>query len=341
MTTDLKSCISLTVEGGRLCRSEAAAAMGIIMDGRATPAQVGAFLATLRLRGERTEELLGFLDAFRERARTIRIDDPDAIDLCGTGGDGAGTVNVSTIAALVVAGAGVTVAKHGNRAVSSRAGSADLLRELGVGIEAPPETMEACINEIGMGFLFAPVYHPAMRFASGPRSELGIRTCFNILGPLANPACVRRQVVGAFDALAAETIASLFGAMAPASAFVVHSEDGLDEVSPASPTRVTRVGPLGVEAPVTISPESFGVRRRSPLSAVAGSDPAGNARAALSVLSGEPGPVRDFVLMNAALGYCAARDGTPLDEAFAACAESIDSGRALSILGRLVERTAG
>jgi anthranilate phosphoribosyltransferase len=339
MTPDLKYSIETIVGGGHLSREDAASAMGVIMDGGATDAQIGGFLAGLRVRGEICVELLGFLDAFRERAVRVRLDDPDAVDLCGTGGDGLGTINVSTIAAFVVAGAGVTVAKHGNRSVSSRSGSADLLRELGVNIDLSPERMESCINSTRLGFLFAPIYHPAMKYASGPRRELGVRTCFNLLGPLANPAGVTRQVVGTYSPLSAEMLASIFAEIRPASAAVLHSADGLDEVSPAGPTEIRSIGPAGAGEIRTVVPDSFGIGRRSALSDVAGGSPAENAAIALRVLAGEAGAARDFVVMNAAVGLGVARDGLSLPDAAGLCAESLDSGRASDALRRLVEYT--
>ena len=335
----LTAALARTMDGGDLSRDEARSAMGALMDGGATDAQAGAFLAALRVKGERPEELLGFLDAFRERARAVRLEDPDAVDLCGTGGDGGGTINVSTIACFVVAGAGATVAKHGNRAVSSRSGSADILTELGVKIDLPPERMEACINTIGMGFLCAPLYHPAMKAVAQVRAQLGVRTCFNLLGPLANPAGVRRQVVGTWSPRAAETAAAIFAGLAPASAAVVHSGDGLDEVSPAAPTEVRSIGPSGPLGVRTIGPESFGISAGGTLASVAGGSPAENAAAGIRILRGERGPMRDFVLMNAALGLSVARDRLPLVEAFALCAESIDAGKAIGVLERLVEFT--
>jgi anthranilate phosphoribosyltransferase len=339
MSDPMKYCIALAVDGGRMTRAEAASVMGVIMDGGATDAQIGGFLAVLRSRGEDPGELLGFLDAFRERATRIRLEDPDAVDLCGTGGDRSGTFNVSTVAAFVVAGAGVTVAKHGNRSVSSRSGSADVLRELGARIDIPPERMEACINTLRIGFLFAPLYHPAMKSAAKARAELGIRTCFNLLGPLANPAGVRRQVVGTFSAGAAETLGALFMEMQPAAALVLHSDDGLDEVSPSAPTQVREIRG-GRGSRYTVDPGTFGLRRNGGTGGVAGGSPAQNAEIALSLLRGESrGAGRDFVLLNAAMGMMAARDGLSHEEAFGLCAESLDSGRASGCLRRFVEFT--
>ncbi|HLB01268.1 MAG TPA: anthranilate phosphoribosyltransferase [Bacteroidota bacterium] len=339
MSTGFPSILGKLVSGSDLDRPEASQAMGLIMDGEATDAQIGAFLAALRLKGETSSELLGFVDVMRERAVPVRLCDPDAVDLCGTGGDGLGTINVSTIASFVVAGAGVTVAKHGNRSVSSRSGSADVLRELGVNIDLPPARTEACINEIGIGFLFAPVYHPAMKSAAGPRSQLGIKTCFNLLGPLCNPAGVRRQVVGTFDARSSEVITRIFIEMNPAAALVVNSDDGLDEVSPGAETRVSEIRAGRPPRSYVLTPESFGLKIRHPLASVLGGTPTENAAIALSVLQGRRGPLRDFILINSALGLRVSGHEPGAPEAFALCSESLDSGRAYGKLRSLVEYT--
>jgi len=339
MSSPFTSILGEILSGGKLERSGAAAAMGLIMEGAATDAQIAAFLAALRLRGETSVELLGFLDAMRERSVALQITDPDAVDLCGTGGDGVGTINVSTFSAFVVAGTGVTVAKHGNRSVSGNSGSADVLRELGVNIELPAGRMQACINETGIGFLFAPAYHPAMKFAARARKDLGLRTCFNLLGPLCTPAGARRQVVGTFDARSAALITETLLDLKPLAAVVVHSEDGLDEVSPGSPTNAAEIrGDKGVRT-VSLSPESFGLRNTHSLDSVRGGSPAENASIGLSVLGGEKGPYRDFILLNSALGLQVSTEGLGCVEAYALCAESVDSGRALHKLRSLVEYT--
>jgi anthranilate phosphoribosyltransferase len=241
----VKELIRKLGEGEHLTRQEAAQGMRTIMEGKATDAQIGGLLIGLKLNGEQTEELLGLVDAMREKGVRITIDDADAVDLCGTGGDRLGTFNISTAASFVVAGAGVTVAKHGNRSVSSACGSADVLEALGVNLTADPEAVAECINSVGLGFLFAPMFHPAMKSASRPRSELGLATCFNLLGPMTNPAGVRRQVVGAHGAEAARSIAGVFRQLRPERVFVVASLDGLDEVSLSSPTAVWEVEATG------------------------------------------------------------------------------------------------
>jgi len=275
----------------------------------------------------------------RERSVALQVTDPDAVDLCGTGGDGMGTINVSTFSAFVVAGAGVTVAKHGNRSVSSNSGSADVLRELGVNIELPPGRMQGCINETGIGFLFAPSYHPAMKFAARVRKDLGLRTCFNLLGPLCNPAGVRRQVVGTFDTKSAALITEILLELKPLAAIVVTSDDGLDEVSPGSPTRAAEIRGDNSVRKASLSPGSFGLTQTHSLDSVRGGTPAENASIGLSVLRGEKGPYRDFVLLNSAVGLQVSTEGLGCVEAYALCVESVDSGRALGKLRSLVEYT--
>jgi len=339
VSTRFTSLLSDILAGAELPRADAAEAMGLIMEGQVTDAQTGAFLGALHLRGEKPDELLGFLDAMRERAVHVTVEDPEAVDLCGTGGDGRGTINVSTLAAFVVAGAGVTVAKHGNRSVTSRCGSADVLRELGVNIDLPPDRMETCINETGIGFLFAPAYHPAMKNAARARKDLAVRTCFNILGPLCNPAGVRRQVVGTFDSVSAEIIAEILLELNHVSAFVIHSDDGLDEVSPECRTSTTLIRAGQPTVNLSISPESFGLSNRHSLSTVAGGSPAENAAIALAVLEGEKGPYRDFILLNSALGLQVSQDGLGCEDAFAMCSEALDSGKAREKLRTLVDFT--
>ncbi len=334
----MKEHIRKVTEGAHLTHDEASCAMRTIMEGDATPAQIAAFLVALKLKGEQAEELAGFVAVMREKSVRVRLDDPDAVDLCGTGGDGTGTFNISTVASFVVAGARVTVAKHGNRSVSSACGSADLLQELGVNIDISPEKVEACINTVGIGFLFAPLFHPAMRHAAKPRSELGIKTCFNLLGPLTNPARVQRQLAGAFSARAAELLASVFAALQPAAVMVVHSEDGLDEISLSAPTRSYTLARGKAAATDTLSHASFGLE---PLAAksLSGGGAKENARIARGILSGEKGPGRDVVLANAAAALLMAGRARTLPEGVALGAESIDSGSALQKLNALREYT--
>lgn len=334
----MRQIVRQLTERHDLTRAEAAYAMRAIMEGGATHAQIAAFLVALKMKGERADELAGFVDVMREKSLPVRLDDPDAVDLCGTGGDGSNTFNISTVASFVVAGAGVTVAKHGNRSVSSACGSADLLQALGVNIDIPPANVEACINSIGIGFLFAPMFHPAMRYAAVPRSELGMKTCFNMLGPLTNPAQVRRQLVGAYSPKAAELIAAVFAGLDPLSVMVVHSEDGLDEISLAAPTIVRSVGGGAAPRAGTIRPEEFGLPAQNgrPLP---GGGPHENARIARSILAGERGAPRDVVIANAAAALVVAGASASLTEAAALAAESIDAGRAAQKLEALVEHT--
>jgi anthranilate phosphoribosyltransferase len=271
----------------------------------------------------------------RAKAVRLELDDPDAIDMCGTGGDGHGTFNISTVATFVAAGAGVTVAKHGNRSVSSRSGSADLLGVLGVNIQIPSEKVRACINDVGVGFLFAPLFHPAMKFVGKPRVELGVRTIFNMLGPITNPAGVRRQLIGAYREDVASTLACALGNLSTLRACVVHSEDGLDEVTVAGETFVYETGPEQVRS-YRLTPRSFGLDLQPP-SSMAGGDAVENASIALAILKGERVPGRNVVVANAALGIYVAGKVLNLEEATAAALESIDSGRALASLHRLVE----
>ena len=236
----IRDAIRLVVDGQVLTREQAGGAMGAIVDGEATPAQIAALATALRMRGERPEELAGFVDAMRARANRIETAAP-ALDTCGTGGDGLGTVNVSTGAAIVVAGAGITVAKHGNRAITSKCGSADVLEALGVKVDLPPDAVRRCIDSTGIGFMFAPVFHPAMRHAAGPRREIGVRTVFNLLGPLANPAGTPYQVIGVPSREAIQLIAEALLALGAARAMVVHGLDGSDEISVSGPTEVAEV----------------------------------------------------------------------------------------------------
>ena len=334
----MKDQIRKIAEGSHLTRDEAAGAMRTIMQGDATGAQIAAFLVALKLKGEQTEELAGFVSVMREMSVKVRLDDPDAVDLCGTGGDGTGTFNISTVASFVVAGAGATVAKHGNRSVSSACGSADLLQELGVNIDIAPERVGSCINTVGIGFLFAPLFHPAMRHAAKTRSELGIKTCFNLLGPLTNPAGVERQLTGAFSPRAAELLASVFSRLDPAAVMVVHSEDGLDEISLSAPTRSYTLARGKAAAADTISHASFGMERSAGRS-VSGGDAAQNARIAMRILSGEKGPDRNIVLANAAAALTMAGKAATFTDGVALGAEAIDSGNARRKLERLREYT--
>jgi anthranilate phosphoribosyltransferase len=303
------------------------------MEGGATPAQIAAFLIALRSKGETIEEITGCARVMRDKATRIRAPYPNVIDTCGTGGDGSQTFNISTTAAFVVAGTGVPVAKHGNRAMSSRCGSADLLQALGVAIELSPEGAETCLAEVGITFLFAPLFHSAMKHAIGPRREIGVRTIFNILGPLTNPAGAKRQLLGVSQRRFAEPMARVLGNLGSTRAIVVHGADGLDEITITGETHITSLE-AGRIASYTIAPEQFGIRR-APLGAIAGGDAPQNADITTAVLEGKPGPHRDVVLLNAAAALVVAGTAADLEAGLQLAAQAIDSGAALEKLRRL------
>lgn len=327
-----------------LSRVEAEAAMEEILSGRATNAQIAGLLTALRMKGETVDELVGFATAMRHHATPIFAGKPPfaieaLVDTCGTGGDGAGTFNVSTVAAFVIAGAGVHVAKHGNRSISSRCGSADVLEHLGVRIDLPPERVARAIEEVGIGFLFAPAVHTATRHAMTARRELRMRTAFNLLGPLTNPAGASAQVVGVFDANLTELMARALGELGVRRAFVVHGADGLDEISISGVTYVAELRDGAVRS-YTLNPEDFGLRR-SPLEAIRGGDPAQNAKIVHKVLGRslvyrEHGPHREIVVANAAAALVAAGRATDLLDGVRLAMRSIDSGAAREKLEALV-----
>lgn len=316
-----------------LTEEEAAQAMRQIMEGGATPAQIAAFLIALHIKGETIEEITGCARVMREKATQIRASYPNVIDTCGTGGDGLQTFNISTTAAFVVAGAGVPVAKHGNRAMSSRCGSADLLQALGVAIELNPERAETCLAEVGITFLFAPLFHSAMKYAIGPRREIGVRTIFNILGPLTNPAGAKRQLLGVSMREFVEPMARVLGKLGSTRALVVHGDDGLDEITLTGETYISALE-AGRIASYTISPEQFGLRR-VPLDALVGGDAPQNAEITMAVLEGKQGPHRDVVLLNAAAALVVAEAAADLEAGLQLAAYAIDSGAALEKLRRL------
>ncbi len=330
----IREAIEMLVNGKSLAMEQAAQVMTEIMDGAATPAQIGAFLVALRLKGETPEEIAGMAQVMREKSLHVQADGP-VVDTCGTGGDGSGTFNISTTSGFVVAGAGVKVAKHGNRAMSGACGSADVLEALGVRIDLSPEGVRRCLDEVGFGFMFAQKYHPSMRHAAGPRREIGIRTVFNILGPLTNPAGARSQLLGVADAAVAEKMAQVLLRLGTQHALVVHGLDRLDEVSLSDATRVWEVKEGAVSA-YTITPEGLDFRRADRQAIRVGSVQEG-AAVARRVLEGERGPARDVVLMNAAAALLAADRVASLKDGVALAAESIDSSRAYQKLQALVE----
>ncbi len=334
----MKYYIEKCLAGESLTVDEASAALHAIVSGQATDAQIAGLLIALRAKGETVDELLGFARIMREKALRVHLDDADAIDIVGTGGDGLGTFNISTAAAFVVAGAGVTVAKHGNRSVTSQSGSADVLAALGVNIQLAPEKVQDCINSIGIGFMFAPMFHPAMKVVAKARSELGVRTLFNLLGPLLNPAFVTRALIGTFNPEIARKLAGVLSRSSMRKAFVVQSDDGMDEISLSGATNVFEI--VGDHEPAlsTISPSTFGFYMR-PLDAIKGGTKEENAAIAISVLSGDSGPHRDVVIMNSAAAIYVAGYADHLNDAKAQAVESINSGKAKAKLQLLIEYT--
>jgi anthranilate phosphoribosyltransferase len=331
MSDSVRAALAAVIEGGVLSMDEARAAMGSVMDGEATPSQLAALLVALRMRGETIDELAGFAAAMRDRV--TRVDAPDGVvDTCGTGGDGSGTFNISTAAALVVAAAGVPVAKHGNRAVTSKAGSADVLDTLGVRIDHDAESASAALRTIGFAFLFAPNFHPAMKHAGPTRREIGVRTAFNLLGPLTNPAGAKRQLIGVGDAAAAPRLAEVLRLLGAERAFVVHG-NGLDELPLDGSGVLYHASPDGVVRH-EIDARKLGLPA-APTSKLAGGEAAVNARFVEAVLRGESGARRDVVLLNAAAALLVAGRVGQLEEGLEVAALTIDAGLGSELLGQL------
>jgi len=337
--------IRAAVERRDLSRDEAFAVMDAIMSGRTTDAQIAAFLTALRMKGETVEELIGFARVMREKVSPVKTrqrvqtslsgtDREMLVDTCGTGGDATGTFNVSTATAFVTAGAGIPVAKHGNRSVSSLCGSADVVEALGVRLDLSPERVGKCIDETGIGFCYAPLLHKAMKFVMLARKEIRIRTVFNILGPLTNPAHASAQVIGVYDGALTETMAQVLKELGTVRAFVVHGEDGLDELSTTGESRVAELKD-GWMRSYTIRPEEFGLARAS-LADLRGGSAADNAEIIRRILAGEQGPKRDIVLLNAGAAIAAGGKAESLADGVRLAAESIDSGAARDRLERLV-----
>ncbi len=329
----MRSALETIVGGGCLDVATARAVMDVVMEGAATPAQIGALLAALRTRGETVDELAGMVLSMRDHATRIELR-PGAVDTCGTGGDGSHTFNISTAAALVAAAAGCRVAKHGNRAQSSRCGSADVLEELGVRVVLDAAGVRRCVEETGIGFIFAPAFHPAMRHAAAPRRELGIRTVFNVLGPLANPARVRHQALGVAGTAPLEAMARVLQMLGHEHALVFVGPGGLDELGLDGVTSGYEVTASGLR-PLEVDPQALGLRA-APRAAIAGGDAATNARMIRGVLDGEPGPARDVVILNGAAALAAAGTSADLSEGLERCAAAIDSGAARQTLAGLV-----
>ncbi len=335
----IRETIEQLLAGQSLSVEEAEVVMSEVMDGQATSAQIAGFLIALRAKGETVDEITGCARAMRRAATRVRPSHDALIDTCGTGGDKAGTFNISTTTAFVVAGAGLRVAKHGNRSVSSRSGSADVLKALGVNLDLTSDQVATCIDEVGIGFLFAPLLHPAMKHAIGPRRELGVRTIFNILGPLTNPADTKVQLLGVFDPDLTDVLARVLKALGSRAAYVVHGHGGLDELTTTGPNRVSRFGvgeTNGVIVTEILDPRDvgFGLAAREELR---GGDPDTNAAITRAVLSGhDRGACRDVVLLNAAAALLVGGMASDLRQGIAQAANSIDSGAAL---GKLQELT--
>ncbi len=333
----IQQAIAQAVTGENLDYKQAFDTMEMIMRGEATEAQIAALLVALRMKGETATEIAALAASMRRNARAVEIDlAQQPVDIVGTGGDGKHTFNISTVAAFVIAGAGVPVAKHGNRSVSSKCGSADVLEVLGVRTDIDAGQMAECVRRAGLAFLFAPVLHPAMKHAVGPRRQIGIRSVFNILGPITNPAGVLRQVVGVYERRLVRLLAEVLHKLGSEHVMVVHSADGLDEISLAAPTYVAELKENAIDE-YEITPEDFGLARSA--AALGGGDAATNAEIARAVLDGAPGPERDIVLANAAAGLYVAGRAATLREAAAQAAESIDSGQARGRLHKLIEVT--
>jgi anthranilate phosphoribosyltransferase len=338
VTDDFKALIAKAASGATLTREEAARGFDRMMSGEATPSQMGGLLMALRVRGETVDEITGAVFAMREKMLRVNAP-PDAIDVVGTGGDASGSYNISTCAAFIVAGAGVPVAKHGNRALSSRSGAADVLSALGVNIELTPDAIGRCIQEAGIGFMFAPAHHPAMKNVGPTRVELGTRTIFNLLGPLSNPAGVRRQMVGVFSRQWVEPLAQVLKNLGSESVWVVHGSDGLDEITMSGPTYVAALE-KGAVRTFEVTPEEVGFTRQKP-EALRGGDAEHNAAALVDVLKGTKGAFRDVAILNAAAGLVVSGQAKSLKQGVEQAAKSIDSGAAKARLDLLVKVSNG
>ncbi len=333
----IQTAIHKVIEHQDLTREEAFTAMDTIMSGDATDAQIGAFLIALRMKGEKSQEIAGFAESMRGKAsKVVSTHDTPAIDIVGTGGDGKHTINVSTISAFIAAGAGVPVAKHGNRSVSSKCGAADVLMALGVHIDLNPEQMSACLNEVGIAFLFAPKLHGAMKYAIGPRRQIGVRTVFNILGPITNPAGVQRQLIGVYDKSLTRLLAEVLQQLGAEHIMLVHSEDGMDEISIAAKTHAAELK-NGEIKEYEIDASDFGLSAST--ESITGGEAEENAAIARSILQGEKGTKRDIIIANAAAGLYVAGKASNLSEAARIAAESIDSGAAMKKLEAMCEFT--
>ncbi len=334
---DLPEAIAAVIDYRDLGSRDMEEVMRLIMTGHATPAQIGGFLVGLRMKGETVEEIAAAARVMRELAARVHVGGPHLVDTCGTGGDGASTFNISTASAIVTAAAGGRVAKHGNRSVSSSSGSADVLEAAGVRLDLGPEQVAACIDRVGVGFLFAPQHHSAMKHAIGPRKEMRVRTLFNLLGPLTNPAGAPNQVLGVFSAHWVEPLARVLKQLGSEHVLVVHAEDGLDEISIAGPTRIAELKD-GEITMYSVSPSDFGMQR-SDLATLAVSDAQASLAIIKAVFAGEPGPARDIVALNAGAAIYAAGLAATLEEGVGLANEAISNGKAQQTLQALIEVT--
>jgi len=339
----IKESIGKVVSGNDLSRREMYNTFNEIMSGKATPAQIGAFITALRMKGETVDEITGAVKVMREKAVKVTISSTrgqtasSLVDTCGTGGSGTNVFNVSTCVAFIIAACGVKVAKHGNRSASSRCGSADVLERLGVNINTTPDKVAKCIETVGIGFLFAPLFHGAMRFAIGPRREIGIRTIFNILGPLSNPAGAGRQIVGVYDRKLVPVLAGVLKNLGTKKAFIVHGADNLDEITISGKTLIAELKNKSIRTRI-VSPGDFGVKRAN-LNAIKGGSPDVNAKIIGNVLNGKKGPARDVVLINASAALVVADKVKNFKEGVRLACEVIDTGRALQVLNDLKQVT--
>lgn len=332
---DIATAIANVVELRDLSAADMEAVMRSIMTGQATPAQIGGFLVGLRMKGETVDEIAAAAKVMRELATRVDVDGPHLVDTCGTGGDGASTFNISTASAIVTAAAGGRVAKHGNRSVSSRSGSADVLEAAGVKLDLTPAQVATCIDQVGVGFLFAPQHHSAMKHAIGPRKEMRVRTLFNLLGPLTNPAGAPNQVLGVFSPEWVEPLAQVLKQLGSEHVLVVHAEDGLDEISIAAPTRIAELNKGDISV-YTVTPEDFGLQRAD-LSAIAVENAAQSLAMIEAVFAGQPGPARDIVRLNAGAAIYAAGLAPSLADGVALAADVISSGKARQTYQSLID----
>jgi anthranilate phosphoribosyltransferase len=335
----IQQAIARLVERQSLTDGEAEAVMHEIMEGKTTPSQIAAYVTALRIKGETVDEITGSARAMRAMAVRILPRSAVVVDTCGTGGDGAGTFNVSTTVALILAGGGLTVAKHGNRAVTSRCGSADVLTALGVRVDLPPQRVEECVNEIGLGFLFAPIFHTAMKYAATARQEIGIRTIFNLLGPLTNPAGASIQILGVYEESLTETLAKVLMNLGARHCYVVHGMDGLDEITLTTRTRITEAKGSRITS-YFVDAGDFGVERCR-LKDLSGGDAEANARITRDILEGREGPRQHLVLVNAAPAFVAGGKAATLQEGVEKARAVIRSGKAMEKLETLIKWTRG